>query len=156
MNAADSMLPSVTNQIVSRCSRRDNLSQPNSQPEERGFQEERAQPLHCQRRAEDVADQPRVRPPVHPELKLLHDSGHHTDRDVNNQQRAEESSQSQIIVPLGPVPGRLKQRGQKSQPNRHRDKKEMVDRCKSELPPRKIQRHPYLPGNQSFEAVGRE
>ena len=30
MNAADSMLPSVTAQIVRRCSRRDNLSQPNS------------------------------------------------------------------------------------------------------------------------------
>ena len=30
MNAADSMLPSVTAQIVSRCSRRDNRSQPNS------------------------------------------------------------------------------------------------------------------------------
>ena len=30
MNAADSMLPTVTSQIVARCTRRDSLSQPNS------------------------------------------------------------------------------------------------------------------------------
>ena len=54
------------------------------QPEERGLQEEGGQSFHRQRRAEDVADQPRVRRPVHAELELLDQAGHHADGDVDD------------------------------------------------------------------------
>ena len=55
------------------------------QAQERRLQEERGQPFHGQRGAEDVADEPRVGPPVHPELELLHQPGHHADCDVDHQ-----------------------------------------------------------------------
>ena len=59
MNAADSTLPSATSpdrQQVQPPGQLVPAEQP--QPKERGLQEERGQPLHRQRRAEDVADQP--------------------------------------------------------------------------------------------------
>ena len=75
MNAADSALPSETAQIVSQVHpARQLVPAEQPQPEERGLQEERAQALHGQRRAEDVTDQPGVGPPVHPELEFLHQS----------------------------------------------------------------------------------
>ena len=108
------------------------------QPQERRLQEERGQPLHRQRRAENVADQPRVRAPVHPELELLHDPGHHADRHVDDQQRAEEPGQPQVLITLAAIPRRLQQRGQESQTDRDRDEEEMVDRHKGELHPRQV------------------
>ena len=116
------------------------------QPQERRLQEERGQPLHRQRRAEDVADQPRVSAPVHPELELLHDAGHHADRDVDDQQRAEEPGQPQVIIAPAAVPRRLQQRGQERQTDRDRDEEEMIDRHKRELHPRQVDvRHRLSP-----------
>ena len=122
------------------------------QPQERGLQEERGQPLHGQRRAEDVADQPRVGRPVHPELELLHQAGDHADRHVDDQQDAEEPGQPQVLVALAAVPGGLQQRGQEGQADRDRHEKEVIDRHKRELPPRKIDVRHLLPRS----AIGSE
>ena len=94
MNAADRSAPTDTSQTESRWTRRgQHLPAEDPQPQERGLQEERRQALHGQRRAEHVADEPGVRRPVHPELELLNQTGDHTDRDVDQQQRAEEPGQ---------------------------------------------------------------
>ena len=123
------------------------------QPEERGLQEERGQPLHRQRGAEDVADQPGVGPPVHPELELLHDPGDHADRHVDHQQRAEEPGQPQVLILLAAIPGRLQQRGQERQPDRDRDEEEMIDRHERELHPRQVNvRHWSPPVSHRAEA----
>ena len=146
MNAADSIDPAETAQMVSRWMPAGQLvpaEQP--QPQEGRLQEERGQPLHRQRRAEDVPDQPRVRPPVHPELELLHDPGHHADRHVDHQQNAEEPGQPQVIITPGPVPRRLQQRGQERQPDRDRDEEEMIDRHKRELDPCQVDIRHRLP-----------
>ena len=108
------------------------------QPEEGGFEEERGQSLHGQRGAEDVADQPGVGPPVHPELEFLHDPGHHADRHVDDEQRAEEPGQPQVVLPPAAVPGGLQQRGQERQADRDRDEEEMIDRHERELHPRQV------------------
>jgi hypothetical protein len=126
MNAADRTLPSATSQIVARCIRRGS-----------------------RRSAEDVADQPRVRRPVHPELEFLDQAGDHADRDIDDQQDAEEPGQPQVLIPLAAIPGRLQQRGQESQADRDRHEKEMIDGHKRELPPRKIDVRHLLPRSGS-------
>ncbi len=63
------------------------------QPDERRLEEERDQALHRQRRAEDVADEAGVLAPVHAELEFLHDAGGHADREVDQEQLAEEPGQ---------------------------------------------------------------
>ena len=110
------------------------------QAQERRLQEERRQPLHRQRGAEDVADQPRVRPPVHPELELLHQPGHHPHRHADQQQRAEEPGQPQQLRVLVAVPPGLQQRGQERQPDRDRDEEEMIHRRPGELKSRQVNR----------------
>ena len=65
------------------------------QAEEGRLQEEREQALDGQRGAEDVADEPGVVAPVHPELELLHDPGHHADGEVDQEELAEELGQPQ-------------------------------------------------------------
>ena len=127
------------------------------QPQERGLQEERAEPFHRQRGAEHVADQPGVGAPVHPELELLHQPGDHADRDVDDEQRAEEPGQPQVVILPGPVPGGLQQRGQERQPDRHRNEKEMVNRRERELNPRQIGVHrvasPGQPGTRPVPMI---
>ena len=150
MNNAESALPNATAQIVQQVHPpRQLVPAEQPQPQERRLQEERAQPLHRQRGAEDVADQPRVRPPVHPELELLHQPGHHADRDVDHQQRAEEPGQPQVLILPGAIPGRLQQRGQERQPDRDRDEEEMIDRRERELNPRQIDRSSATSGEKA-------
>ena len=54
------------------------------QAEEPAFEEEREDTLGREQAAEDVADEPRVVRPVHPELELLHDAG----RDAHREDQA--------------------------------------------------------------------
>src|SRR5215475_5847877 len=69
----------------------------------------------------------------------------HADRDVDHQQRAEEPGQPQILLLPAAVPRRLQQRGQKGQPDRDRDEKEVVDRGERELHPRQVNVHRRRP-----------
>ena len=107
MKYADSSVPTCTTQMQARCTRaRQPVPAEDPQPEERGLQEEREQPLDRQRGAEDVADEPRVVAPVHAELELLHDAGDHADREVDQEQLAEELRQPQPALVAGAVPRR--------------------------------------------------
>ena len=58
--------------------------------EEGRLEEEREQGLEGQGRPEDVADEPRVVRPVHPELELLHDARDEPEREVDDEQLPEE------------------------------------------------------------------
>ena len=117
MNAADSTAPSATIQIVNEVDPRGQpapAEQP--QPEERRLEEERGQALHGQRRAEDVADEPRIGGPVHAELELLDQSRHDADGDVDDQQGAEEAGEAEVIVVPAPVPGRVQDGREQASP----------------------------------------
>ena len=52
-----------------------------------------ASPSMASGAAEDVADEARVGRPVHAELELLHEPGHHADGHVDQEQGAEEAGQ---------------------------------------------------------------
>ena len=88
-------MASAAIQIVARCTRGGSWFQPKIQtPEERRLDHERGQALDRQRGAEHAADEVRVRRPAHPELELLHQAGRHADREVDQQQRAEEAREA--------------------------------------------------------------
>ena len=99
----------ATSQIEARWTRLGTLSQPKIQtPEEDGFEEEGQQGLDRERRTEDVADETAVIAPVHPELELLEDAGHHSEGEVDEEQLAEEMGELQVLLFVRPEPGRLK------------------------------------------------
>ena len=101
MKYADSSVPMCTSQMQAACSlRRQPVPAEDPQPEERRLEEERQQALDGERGAEDVADEARVVAPVHPELELLHDPGHHADREVDQEQLAEELRQPEPVLGL--------------------------------------------------------
>ena len=134
MNSADSMVPTATIQIVARCSRLGSRSQPNNHsPRNVDSREERRQPLHGQRGAEHVSHEPGVGRPVHAELELLDQPGHHTDRDIDEEDVAEELRQPlQFRVPRA-VPPRLQDRRQEGGPMVSRTEQEVVDGRHREL-----------------------
>ena len=99
MKNADTLTPNATIQMHARwTSFGSRAPAEDPQSEEGGFEEEGEQALHGQRCAEDVADEPRVLAPVHAELKLLHDPGRYADREVDQEQLAEELGQA---IPRG-------------------------------------------------------
>ena len=117
MNAADSMRAERDHPDRGQVhARRQPAPAEEPQPEERRLQEERRQALDRQRRAEHVADEPRVRRPVHAELELLHEPGDHADGDVDHQQRPEEARQPQVRLVARAVPGRLQERDEEASP----------------------------------------
>ena len=83
--------------------------------EEGGLQEEGGQTLEGQRTAEHVARRARVGGPVHAELELLNEPGHHADGDVDQQQRPEEAGQAQVGLVAVAVPAGLQQGHQEGQ-----------------------------------------
>jgi hypothetical protein len=105
------------------------------QPDERGLDEEREQPFHGQRRAEDVAHEHRVVRPVHAELEFLHDAGDDAHREIDQEQHAEEPGQLLPLLILGAVGEDLHHRDEKCQPDGQRDEQEMVGNRDTELPP---------------------
>ena len=104
------------------------------QAEKRGLEEEGGKSFHRERRAEDVADVLGVRRPVHPELKLLDDARDDAEREVDQEQLAEEPRQSQPALVMSPVPGRLERRDEPDEPDRDRNEEEVVERRDGELP----------------------
>src|SRR5271165_5467011 len=123
------------------------------EPEERGLEEERRQALHRQWAAEHVADETRVRRPVHPELELLDEPCYDAHGDVDQQQRAEEAGQAPVLGLPVAMPGGLQQRDEEGQPDRDRHEQEVIDARRCELPPRKIIRHARQP--PGIDAAGR-
>ena len=122
-----------------RCTRLGSRSQPNSHsPRNVDSKKKASQALHRQRRAEHVADEPRVRRPVHPELELLDEPGDDADGHVDQQQRPEEARQPLLLGVAGAVPGGLEDRDQEREPDRHGHEQEVVDARRRELPARKI------------------
>jgi len=103
------------------------------EPEEGGLEGERCEALDRERGAEDVADELRVDRPVHPELKLLNQSGGDPDREVDQQQRPEEAGQPQPRLVARPVPQRLHDRDERGEPERQGHKKEVIERGHREL-----------------------
>jgi hypothetical protein len=51
---------------------------------------------------------------------------------------------SNVPKNLVSVPGRLQERDEERQPDRHRHEQEVVDACRRELPAGKIVRHPRI------------
>src|SRR4029453_3034978 len=116
------------------------------QPQEHRLQEERGQALHGQGGAEHVADKARVGRPVHAELELLDQPGDPADGDVDDQQRAEEPGQPQVLGVALAVPEGLEDGGQERQPDRQGHEQEVVDGGGGELQPRPVnRRHPPTP-----------
>ena len=104
------------------------------QSEEGGFEEERDQPLERQGRAEDVPDEPGVLAPVHAELEFLYEAGGHADREVDEEQFAEEPGQLQPVFLPGRHPHRLHDRHQWREAEGERNEDEVVNGGDPELP----------------------
>jgi hypothetical protein len=103
------------------------------QSDERGLSEEREQPLHGQRGAEDVAHEDRVVRPVHAELELLHDAGDDAHGEVDQEQRAEETRELLPDLVPAPVGQDLHHRHQQGQADRERDEQEVIGDRDAEL-----------------------
>ena len=93
--------------------RREPVPAEDPEPEERRLEEERSQPLDRERCAEDVPDVLRVDRPVHAELKLLDEAGGDADREVDQEERAEEAGQPVPALVAGAVPLRLHHRDER-------------------------------------------
>ena len=111
------------------------------EPEERRLEEEGGQALHGQRCAEHVAHVPAVGRPVHAELELLHEPGHHADGDVDDQQRPEEARQPAMVRVARAVPHRLQDRDEEGDADRDGHEQEVVDGRRGELDPREVDVH---------------
>ena len=98
------------------------------------LEEEREQTLDRQRSPEDVADEPAVGAPVHPELELLDDPRDHAEREVDEEQLAEEACQAQVLRVAGAHPGGLQAGHEERQPDRQGDEQEVINGRDGELP----------------------
>jgi hypothetical protein len=84
------------------------------QSEERRLQHERSQAFNRQSRAEHAPDEIRVHGPIHSELELLDETGGHSNREGDQQQRPEETSQPEPRVVMCAVPDYLHRRHKRS------------------------------------------
>ncbi len=110
------------------------------EPDEARLEHESAEALDGQRPPEDVADVLRERRPVHPELELLHQARRHADREVDQEERAEEPHQPLPLGVLRPIRQRLHDREQRRESERQRHKDEVVQGRERELQARQIER----------------
>jgi hypothetical protein len=153
MKYADNWVPMATSQIDARCSFGGNRSQPKiHSPRNVDSRKEGQQALDRQRGAEDVADELRVGTPIHPELELLHDAGHDTHREVDQEQLAPELSHPPVLQLTRPVPGGVQSGDQGREPDRDRHEQEVIDGGDPELPPRQINRI-HAPNNPGRPAL---
>ncbi len=94
MKTAESIVPAATSQMQARCAFLERRFQPKIQmPRNVDSKKNAASPSMASGPAEDVADEARVGRPVHPELELLDQPGHHADGDVDQEQRPEEAGE---------------------------------------------------------------
>ena len=110
------------------------------QADEGRLEEEGHQALEGERGAEDVADEARVRRPVHAELELLHDAGDDAHREVDQEDLAEEPREVQPLQVARAVPRGLEDRDRQRHAERERHEQEVVQRRQAELPSRQQQR----------------
>ena len=109
------------------------------QADEGRLEEERHQPLHRQRRAEDVADVAGVQRPVHAELELLDDARDDADRHRDQEELAPEAASS-AGRPRCPSGSRASGRARPTrEPDRHRHEDEVEQRRDAELRSRPIE-----------------
>ena len=104
------------------------------QTQEGRLNEEGEEAFHCQRSAEDVADEAGVLRPVHAELELLDDASGDAESEVNKKELTEEAGSLQPVLLAGAVPCGLHDRDQQGQADRQRYEDEVVDGCDAELP----------------------
>ena len=109
------------------------------QPEEGRLEEERCEAFHRERRPEHVADELRVGRPVHSELELLHEAGHHPDCDREQHEPTEELRELAVVVLAGAIPLRVQDGDQEAEADRHRYEQEVVDARRRELDPREVE-----------------
>ena len=98
-----------------------------------GLQEEGHQPLHRQRRAEDVADVVGVIGPVGPELELQGDPGGHPHHEVDAKQLAPEAGDVLVDHLAGHHVGRLGDHQDPGQPQGEGHKQKVEHRRRPEL-----------------------
>ena len=108
------------------------------QTKEGRLNEEGEEAFHCQRSAEDVADEAGVFTPRHAELEFLNQTGGHTHSEVNEVQLAPELRHSLVFVLLGTNVANVQVGHHKAQTQSQRNHEEVVDGGNTELPPTKI------------------
>ena len=108
------------------------------QTQEGRLNEEGEEAFHCQRSAEDVADEAGVFAPRHAELEFLNQTGGHTHCEVNEVQLAPELRHALVFVLLGTNIANVQVGHNKAQTQSQRNHEEVVDGGNTELPPTKI------------------
>ena len=108
------------------------------QTQEGRLNEEGEEAFHCQRSAEDVADEAGVFTPRHAELEFLNQTGGHTHCEVNEVQLAPELRHALVFVLLGTNIANVQVGHNKAQTQSQRNHEEVVDGGNTELPPTKI------------------
>ena len=103
------------------------------------LEEECQESFNGQGRAKDVAHEAREFRPVHAELKLLDDAGHHTHGEVYHKELTPEFRHALIdLIARADVEG-LHQSDENREAEREGDKEEVVHGGDGELPPRQCQ-----------------
>ncbi len=134
MKYPDSQVPATAIQSAARWRRGDSRFQPKIQrPRNVDSRKNAARPSTASGAPKTLPDESRVHRPVHPELELLHEPGRDADREVDQEERPEETSQPQPIVVPAPVPQRLEDRHDRAEPERERHEQEVVERGGREL-----------------------
>lgn len=87
---------------------------------------------------EDIADEPAEVGPVHAELELLHDAGHDTHGEVDQEDFPEELRCPQPLLVVRPNPCSLHPRDEETETDRDRHEQKVVDGGDTELKPRQI------------------
>ena len=148
-------MPSATIQIVARCRRGESRSQPKIQsPRKVASRKKAARPSIASGAPKTSPTILGVDGPVHPELELLDEAGRDADREVDQQQRAEEARQPQPLLVARAVPERLHHRHERRQPERQRHEQEVVDRRRRELDPREVDRRRGRSGTRRRSSDG--
>ena len=158
MKYAEMLTAIATIQMQARWIRRGNRFQPKiHKPMKVDSKKNATRAFHRQRGAEDVADEAGVLAPVHPELEFLHDPGGDTDREVDQEQLAEEPGEPVPGGVVGDDPGCLHHGDERGESDGQRDEEEVVDGRDAELPPRHIKciHWHHLPntGHCTYDAV---
>ena len=89
-------------------------------------------------RAEDVADEARVVAPVHAELELLHDARDEPEREVDEEELAEELRQPHPLRVVRAHPGGVEDGDDEGHADRDRHEEEVVHGGDGELPPGQV------------------
>ena len=142
MNSADSMDAPATNQMQVRCSFFERRSHPKIQiPKKVDSKKKATRPSMARGPPKILPDEAGVVGPVHAELELLDQTGHHPNRHIDQQQGPEELGEpleGRVVVA---IPTGLEQCHQEGQADGDRHEQEVVDARGGELPAGEIGGH---------------